>query len=291
MSPRKPFLRLFLIFLLTTPLILNGCSYIPWVGDDEEDLAFEEDFPFEEDRGRKGSDDDFFGENSGGFEGIDRQNDSDVLQGDVVALQTQQEVLVAKVRELEEGLGTLEPKVDATQERLEGSLSAISGTSEFLEPEVEELKLQIARLKDDIARLQSMKTNNEVRRARAPSTPPEYNRALAAYRSGKHEESILMFQDLATGNPPISLKDNIEFWIGSNYVKLGLYDDAIRQFQTVINSYPSGNKAHDSRYMLGLSYYRSGESSRAVEILEAALRHNPPDEVRGKITKQLNEIQ
>jgi len=291
MSPRRPFLRLFLILLLTTPLILNGCSYIPWIGDDEEDLAFEEDFPFEEERGGKGSNDDFFGENSGGFEGMDQQNDSDVLQGDVVALQTQQEVLVAKVRELEEGLGTLEPKVDATQERLEGSLSAISGTSEFLEPEVEELKLQIARLKDDIAHLQSRKTDNRARRARAPSTPSEYNRALSAYRSGKYGESILMFQDLATGNPPISLKDNIEFWIGSNYVKLGLYDDAIRQFQTVINSYPSGNKAHDSRYMLGLSYYRSGESSRAVEILEAALRHNPPDEVRGKITKQLNEIQ
>ncbi len=284
MSPRRPFLRLFLILLLTTPLILNGCSYIPWIGDDEEDLAFEEDFPFEEDRGGKGSNDDFFGENSGGFEDIDQQNDSDVLQGDVVALQTQQEVLVAKVRELEEGLGTLEPKVDATQERLEGSLSAISGTSEFLEPEVEELKLQIARL-------QSRTTDNTVRRARPPSTPPGYDRALSAYRSGKYDESILMFQDLAMGNLPISLKDNIEFWIGSNYVKLGLYDDAIRQFQTVINSYPSGNKAHDSRYMLGLSYYRSGESSRAVEILEAALRHNPPDEVRGKITKQLNEIQ
>ena len=291
MFPQKPFARLFLILLLTTPLILNGCSYIPWIGDDEEDLAFEEDFPFEEDRGRRGSDDDFFGENSGGFEDIDQQNDGDVLQGDVVALQTQQEVLVAKVRELEEGLGTLEPKVDATQERLEGSLSAISGTSEFLEPEVEELKLQIARLKDDIAHLQSRERDNKVHRARAPSTPPEYNQALAAYRSGKYDESILMFQDLATGNPPISLKDNIEFWIGSNYVKLGLYDDAIKQFQTVINSYPSGNKAHDSRYMLGISYYRSGESSRAVEILEAALRHNPPAEVRGKITKQLNEIQ
>ena len=287
MSLREPCLRLFLICLLATPLILNGCSYIPWIGDDEEDLAFEEDFPFEERQG--GKEGDFFGE--GGFEDTDQQNDSNVLQGDVVALQTQQEVLVAKVRELEEDLGTLGPKVNATQERLEGSLSAISGTSEFLEPEVEELKLQIARLKDDIAHLQARKMGNKVHRARAPSTPPEYNRALSAYRSGRYDESILMFQDLATGNPPKSLKDNIEFWIGSNYVKLELYDDAIRQFQTVINSYPSGNKAHDSRYMLGLSYYRSGESSRAVEILEAALRHNPPAEVRGKIMKQLNEIQ
>ena len=30
-------------------MIFGGCSYIPWVGNDDDDLAFEEDFPFEDD--------------------------------------------------------------------------------------------------------------------------------------------------------------------------------------------------------------------------------------------------
>ena len=67
MSPKNHLFRLFGIFLLVTPLFLGGCSYLPWVGEDEEDLAFEEDFPFEDEQTASsakgsGSEDDFFSE-------------------------------------------------------------------------------------------------------------------------------------------------------------------------------------------------------------------------------------
>ena len=91
--------------------------------------------------------------------------------------------------------------------------------------------------------------------------------------------------------PPERLKDNIEFWIGSNYVKLEMYDDAITQFEKVINSYPYGNKVHDSRFMLGRVYSLKGETSKAVDILQSALKNSPPAEVRAKISKQLIDIQ
>ena len=150
MSPKNYLFRLFAVFLVVTPLILGGCSYIPWIGDDdEEDLAFEEDFPFEDEQpsrsaGGSGGEDDFFAEDGsladgGDFSSINQNADSSALQGDVESLQSQQEALISKVRELEEILLTLEPKVSATQERLEGSLASVSGQSQFLEPEVEEL--------------------------------------------------------------------------------------------------------------------------------------------------------
>ncbi|VAX31311.1 TPR repeat containing exported protein; Putative periplasmic protein contains a protein prenylyltransferase domain, partial [hydrothermal vent metagenome] len=156
MSPKNYLFRLFGIFLLVTPLVLGGCSYLPWVGeDDEEDLAFEEDFPFEDEQAArtvKGgeAEDDFFAEegglieSGGDFSSINQGADSSALQGDVESLQSQQEALISKVRELEEILLTLGPKVNATQERLEGSLAAVSGQSQFLEPEVEELKLKVS---------------------------------------------------------------------------------------------------------------------------------------------------
>ena len=318
MSLFKKLSYLWIFFILSSSLVLNGCSYIPWIGDDDpDDLAFEEDFPFEEDQSGEiegmGQEDDFFAEGGArgtgerdmgfedldqeGFASIDQRTDRNELKGDVESLQSQQEALISKVRELEEMLSTLEPKISATQERLEGNLSSVSGRSDFLEPEVEELKLQVARLNEEIARLKTRKAGMQrapkrtMRRARPPSTPPEYNQALAAYRAGNYDESILLFQNLALGNPPESLKDNIAFWIGSNYLKLEMYDDAIAQFEMVLDKYPRGNKTHDSRLMLGTSYYRKGEGSRAVEILQAALKAHPPAEVRGKIMRQLNEIQ
>ena len=70
-----------------------------------------------------------------------------------------------------------------------------------------------------------------------------------------------------------------------------MYEDAITQFEIVINSYPRGNKVHDARFMLGRAYSFKGETSRAVEILQSALRNNPPTDVREKILKKLNDIQ
>ena len=293
---------------------------MPWADDDEEDLAFEEDFPFEDEefvdegrrRGRKASreksnDDDFFGEdesfsNSGGMEGDDgfadddSQTDRVELKGDVENLQTQQETLIGKVRELEEVLNTLEPKIDAATEQIETGTFSATDSVNFLEPEVEDLKAQIAQLNEEISLIKTQKSHapkinqSKMRRAKM-TTPPEYDKALSAYRNKDHDGSILLFQNLALSNPPNHLKDNIEFWIGSNYVALEMYDDAILQFETVLNKYPRGNKVHDSRYMIGVSYSKMGETSRAIEVLQDALKRNPTNEVRAKILAQLNHIQ
>ena len=327
MPPANIFTRLILILVFFFSLILNGCSYLPWMDEDDDDLAFEEDFPFEDertmDRGdrRRGrddgefgsSEDDFFAEDKGfsdidadedgfiegdpdGFASIDQRTDKSELKGDVESLQSQQEALISKVRELEEILSVLEPKINAASERLESGISSVTDSSDFLEPEVEDLKAQMARLNEEITRIKMQRSQaapvrkKRVRRTRAKN-PPEYDKALAAYRSRNYDESILLFQNLDLSNPPNKLKDNITFWIGTNYVALEMYDDAILQFETVLNKFPRGNKVHDSRYMLGITYSKKGETSRAVEVLEGALRKNPPAEVRGKILAQLNQIQ
>ena len=333
MPPVTFLARLALVLLLSFPLFLNGCSYLPWAEEEEDDLAFEEDFPLEDEefmdegrgRGRKASrgggsrknsiEDDFFAEDDSfddsggmedddrfadedpdGFASVDQKTDRGELKGDVESLQNQQEALISKVRELEEVLITLEPKINAATERIEGDISATTDSSDFLEPEVEDLKAQMARLNEEISRIKMQKASApKMRRTKRhhtkTKTPPEYSKALDAYRSRDYDESILLFQNLALSNPPKSLRDNIAFWIGSNYLALEMFDDAILQYETVLNKYPRGNKVHDSRYMLGVSYSKKGETSRAIEVLEGALKRNPTAEVRGKILAQLNSIQ
>jgi len=317
MFPHHVKFRWLLASLITASLVMGGCSYMPWAGDEpDDDLAFEDDFPFEDEpktatqakTAEKSSEDAFFAEEPKRAEEIivpeAAPAPAPALHGDVENLQIQQEALVSKVRELEEVVTTLEPKVEAAEERLEGSRDGAEKV-ELLEPEVEELKTQVTELKSEIARLKEQRTVAMVPPKAAPKatpraarstgggggTPPEYDRALAAYNSGNYDESILQFQNLALSNPPASLQDNILFWIGSNYVKLEMYDDAIKNFEGVISQYPRGNKVHDSRYMLGVTYFKKGESSRAIEALQSALKSNPPADVKGRILAKLKEIQ
>jgi TolA-binding protein len=320
LMPRtNTFMRLTLVLVIFSSLTFTSCSYLPWVGEEEDDLAFEDDFPFEDDEtvakdenaanaekdeSADANEDDFFAEDSDlsdkneqedGFASLDQDTDKGELKGDVESLQSQQEALISKVRELEEVLITLEPKINATSERLDNNVASVVDSSDFLEPEVEDLKAQVARLNEEISRIKMQRTQHvptpKRRMRRAAKTPPEYDKALRNYRNKNYDESILLFQNLALSNPPKNLRDNVAFWIGANYLALEMYDDAILQFETVLNKYPRGNKVHDSRYMLGIIYSKKGETSHAVEVLEGALKNNPPSEVRGKILVQLNQIQ
>ena len=46
--------RLCLFLLIAGSMVLGGCSYVPWIGDNEDDLAFEEDFPFNDNNDNMG---------------------------------------------------------------------------------------------------------------------------------------------------------------------------------------------------------------------------------------------
>ena len=245
-------------------------------------------------------------EAKGGFASVDQKTDKEELKVDVAVLQSQQEDLMFRVQELQKIVNNLEPRLTATQERVDASLTTGSGSPK-VSAEIQSLKSEILRLNSEIA---TLKKTPPLKKTRAPSkqarvvqktppmrrhlkhskTPKEYNQALAAYKAGKYDESILLFQEMSLGNPPQNLKDNIVFWIGSNYLKLDMHDDAIKQFQTVLAQFPGSNKVHDSRYLLGVCYQKKGDTGRALDALEVALKSNPPSEVRQKIEKQLMEI-
>ena len=204
MTPDKFITRLFLTLILASSLAVSGCSYIPWVGnDDEDDLAFEEDFPFEDEKtsgsieqvaDNKTAEDDFFADDP--MDDVEETvsnltAEKSALQGDVEGLQAQQEALVSKVRELEETINTLEPKIEAAQENLDGGISG-SEKLDYLEPEVEELKAQVVAMQSELADLKATHTSptkkmaavapKTVKSRSTGGTPADYDNALAAYR-------------------------------------------------------------------------------------------------------------
>ena len=238
------------------------------------------------------------GGSGGGFVSVDQKTDKEEFKVDVATLHSQQEALLLRVQELQKIVSNLEPRLTATQERVDASMSI--GSSSVNE-EISFLKAEVIRLKNEMATIKRSPVHSKqakiIRKARPikrypkiSRAPEKYNEALAAYKAGKYDKSILLFQKISLGNPPQNLRDNIVFWMGSNYLKLDMYDDAIKQYQAVLSQYPEGNKVHDARYMLGVSYQKKGDTGRALDALEVALKSNPPTELRQKIEKQLMEI-
>lgn len=236
-----------------------------------------------------------------GFDSIDQKTGVEEMKVDIQILQSQQEALIQRVKELQTVIQDMEPRLTATQERLETNLSMAAEQTQSLAPEIESLKMNINQLSEEIAALKGSggvqqakltprKGGKKGKKTTAYKTPPEYNQALNAYRSGSYDESIMLFQEYRLENPPDDLKDNVIFWLGNNYYQLGRYDEAMSHFEMVLNQYPHGNKVHDSRFMMGVTLQKMGDTGRALDVLEKALQANPPSEVRKKIEAQLKEI-
>ncbi len=237
-----------------------------------------------------------------GFDSIDQKTDQEEIQVDIQILQSQQEALIQRVKELQKVIQDMEPRLTATQERLESNLNQTTTGTQSLSPEIEKLKQEIMRLNEEIGQLKESgpvkQTKLVTRKPRVIKkkkimgyhTPPEYDKALQAYRSGNFDESIMLFQEYRLQSPPENLQDNVLFWLGNNYYKLGRYDEALSHFEGVLDRFPKGNKTHDSRYMMGVTLQKMGDTGRALDTLETALKKNPPADVRKKILEQLQEI-
>lgn len=118
-----------------------------------------------------------------------------------------------------------------------------------------------------------------------------YTTAIRLLRDGRFKQSMHKFNVALQNNPPVDLKDNIHFGLATAYYKMRKYSQAIKQLNAIRKYYPKGDKWYMSHVMLGMIHNLKGEKSRALFILNEALKKNPPQNIRKMINLMLNKIQ
>lgn len=120
----------------------------------------------------------------------------------------------------------------------------------------------------------------------------DYNYAMKAFSRRNYKTSIYFFKKLLSQNPPKFLKDNIHFGIGSSFFRLKNYQKAKTHFQKIIDNFKMGDKRFNSYAMLGIIHNLKGEKSRALYMLDEALKNNPPEKIKTflrSLIKNINE--
>jgi tetratricopeptide (TPR) repeat protein len=111
----------------------------------------------------------------------------------------------------------------------------------------------------------------------------DYNLAVKSFKDGQFKKSLKLFSKLKKQNPPLFLRDNIQFAMGSANFRLKKYLTAKKYFQKILDNYAQGDKRFISYFMLGIIHNLQGEKSRAIFLLEEALGKNPPEKMRNMI--------
>jgi len=99
-----------------------------------------------------------------------------------------------------------------------------------------------------------------------------YEDSMTLMELRKFEDAIKNFRKFGSEFPNSSLSDNAQYWVGECYYALGEYEQAIKEFQVVLDgSFSDKNKAPDAMLKKGFSYKELKQYDKAVSVLNALI--------------------
>src|SRR6266700_2588765 len=123
----------------------------------------------------------------------------------------------------------------------------------------------------------------------APSADTLYSNGLRDIQSGKYELARAEFQDYLKYYGKTDLASNAQFYIGEIAYKQKNYQQAISEYDKVINNYPKSFKLAPARLHRAMAMIELGQKASGVRDLREVIRLFPGSEedryARGKLTE------
>ena len=151
----------------------------------------------------------------------------------------------------------------------------LSGQIQALNDSLDELKARLAKvtkqLEDMQAAQQSLAATQAAQQAAAQTPPPDvlYNNALRDYNAAKNDLATQEFSDYVKFYPNTDLAGNSYFYLAELAFKQGNYQEAVKNYEQVLQNFPTGNKAPSAELKKGFALLELGQNDDGI----AALRH------------------
>ena len=118
----------------------------------------------------------------------------------------------------------------------------------------------------------------------APSTTPgvdpfaeqqAYQSAFDLVRSGRYEEAAVAFQEFIVEFPTGSYADNALYWLGETYYVRHQFEQAVREYERLVATYPNSQKLPDALLKIGYSHDELGNTAAAERVLGQLIQSHP----------------
>jgi len=118
----------------------------------------------------------------------------------------------------------------------------------------------------------------------------KYSNALDLFRKRKYKEALNEFEMLVKSNVKTELMSNAHYWRGECYYAMGKYGEAAKAFETTL-TYKNTYKRGAAYVMLGMSYLRLGEKSKARTTFEELLKKDKSSQYASRARQLLKELE
>jgi tol-pal system protein YbgF len=183
------------------------------------------------------------------------------------------EQLARQQADLESNLQAIRVQIQGVDGRMEALSQKESGLEKNLSLAQKDLGMKVSSLGDRLGKLEARVQNIESR----PVTPPQpketpkalYERGLDLIRKkGDYVQGAQVLQDFLKRYPKDGLAVNAAYWIGEALYGEKKYEDAILQFQDVIQKYGHHPKVAAALLKQGLAFHALGDDKNARTILQ-----------------------
>lgn len=118
---------------------------------------------------------------------------------------------------------------------------------------------------------------------------PLYKKAVDLYYKQHYVEAIKEFRTLLQFNQQHPLASQCQHWIGDAYFAMGAYFEAVIEYEKVA-MFPGSSKAPEAMLMVGISLFRTGETSLAQQEFKRVLESQEKKSVMITAQRYLRKI-
>jgi len=179
----------------------------------------------------------------------------------------------------------LQVSMEKLQSDGSGRTEQLSGQIQSLNDSVDELKARLAKVSKQLDDLQAGQQNQAAaqaaqqaqQQALAQAPPPDvlYNNALRDYNAGKNDLASQEFSDYLKFYPSTDLAGNAYFYLAEINYKQGNFQNAVKNYDQVLQNFPTGNKAPSADLKKGLSLIELGQKEDGIAELKHVAQRYP----------------
>ncbi len=124
----------------------------------------------------------------------------------------------------------------------------------------------------------------------APSADTLYSNGLRDITSGKYDLASSEFQDYLKYYSDTDLASNAQFYLGEIAYSQKKYDDAVAEYEKVLNNYPKSFKLAPARLKKGMALIELGQKPGGIRELREVVKRYPGTEEDRRARAKLKEL-
>jgi tol-pal system protein YbgF len=185
--------------------------------------------------------------------------------------------VASSVTDLQSSLQKQQTDTGAHVDQISGQIQALNDTLDELKARLAKVSKQLEDMQaaqQNVAAQQSQQTQQQ-QQAQAPPPDVLYNNALRDYNAAKNDLAAQEFGDYVKYYPNTDLAGNAYFYLADLEFRQGNYQQAVKDYDQVLQNFPTGNKAPAAQLKKGFALLELGQKDNGIAELRRLIQRYP----------------